>query len=140
MAEQNFNQEFDGYWREPNKDGLPKLSGVYCVYECTHNVKEKTVTIHKLLYIGESGNVNTRIATHNKLEDWNKHVRNGNQLCYSYTPVESTYRERVEAAFIFKHKPVENTEYVNSFPFDKTTINSKGRIKFLESSFVVNRT
>ena len=55
MAEKTFNQIFDGYWREQNKSGLPKSSGVYCVYECTYNKTEKTIEIHKLIYIGESG-------------------------------------------------------------------------------------
>jgi len=53
MAAQTFSIEFDGYWRERNKGGIPKESGVYCVYSCVHNVSEKTVSIKKLIYIGE---------------------------------------------------------------------------------------
>ena len=87
MAEKTFNQEHDGYWREPNKNGLPKASGVYCVYECTHNTTAKTVSIHKLIYIGESDNVHNRVANHEKTNDWKKHVRNGNVLCFSFTPI-----------------------------------------------------
>ncbi|PKP20333.1 MAG: hypothetical protein CVU05_09355 [Bacteroidetes bacterium HGW-Bacteroidetes-21] len=140
MAEQTLNQTFDGYWREPNKSGLPKSSGVYCVYECTHNTSEKTVSIHKLIYIGEAADVNQRVATHDRLEDWKKHVRQGNELCYSFTPVDSYYRERVEAAFIFRHKPPENTEYVKNFPFDKTIVKSTGKIALIDEFFVANTT
>ena len=24
--------DFDGYWREANKDSIPRQSGIYCVY------------------------------------------------------------------------------------------------------------
>jgi len=137
MAEKTFNQEFDGYWREPNKASIPSSSGVYCVYECTHNVEAKTVSIHKLIYIGESADVNGRIANHEKLDDWKEHVRQGKILCYSFTPVEDRYRARVEAAFINHHKPVVNTEYVDDFPFDKTTVNSKGKITKIDDTFIV---
>lgn len=140
MAEQIFNQNFDGYWREPNKGGIPSKSGIYCVYECTHNVQEKTVTIHKLIYIGESENVNQRIANHEKQNDWEKHVRQGNELCYSFSEVDSYYRVRVEAAFIYRHQPPVNTEYKDNFPFDKTIVKSEGKIVLLKDYFVVNPT
>lgn len=140
MAEQTFNQSFNGYWREPNKSGIPSSSGVYCVYECTHNVAENNVSIHKLIYIGESANVNQRIANHEKLPEWQKHVRTGNQLCYNFTAVDSNSRNRVEAAFIHHHKPPVNTEYVNDFPFDKTIIRTSEKNILLKEYFVVNRT
>lgn len=140
MAEQTFNQDFDGYWREPNKSRIPSKSGIYCVYECTHNVQEKTVVIHKLIYIGESENVNQRIANHEKQKDWEKHVRQGNELCYSFSAIDSYYRVRVEAAFIYRHQPPVNTEYKNNFPFHKTIVKSEGEIALLKDYFVVNPT
>lgn len=140
MAEQTFNQSFEGYWREPNKGGVPSKSGIYCVYECTYNVQEKTVSIHRLIYIGESENVNQRISNHEKQKEWEKYVRQGNELCYSFSAVDSYSRIRVEAAFIFRHKPPVNTEYIDNFPFDKTIVKSEGRIALLKDYFVVNRT
>ena len=139
MAEQLFNQSFYGYWREPNKGSIPKISGVYCVYECTFNEAEKNVTLHKLIYIGESEDVNERISNHEKHKDWEKHVRKGNQLCYNYTEVDSVHRERVEAAFINSHEPPENTGYRDNFPFDKTSINTSGRAALLKKTFTVIR-
>ena len=53
--------DFDGYWREANKDSIPRQSGIYCVYTCTYNATEHTVSIKKMLYIGESTNVHDRI-------------------------------------------------------------------------------
>ena len=140
MAEKTINIKFDGYWRDENKGGIPEQSGVYCVYECTHNVQEKTVSIHKLIYVGESANVNDRVANHGKYEDWLKHVRRGNELCFSFGGVGSIDRDRAEAAIIFKHKPPENDEYVNSFPFDETTMSLSGKTAPLNTYFTVNRT
>jgi hypothetical protein len=138
LAEQTFNQAFEGYWRESNKNGLPAESGIYCVYECTFNFNEKNVTIHKLIYIGESADVRQRVEKHEKLKNWQKHVRLGNQLCYSFSPVDSDYRNRVAAAFIYHHKPPENSEYVNDFPFDKTIIKTSGKPALIEGFFVVD--
>ncbi len=140
MAEKTISIEFDGYWRDENKGGIPAKSGVYCVYECTHNVTKKTVTLKTLIYIGEAENVRSRIANHEKRSDWLKHVRQGNELAFSFGGVSGPDRERGEAAMIFKHKPPENTEYVNSFPFDKTTMSLSGKTDLLTTKFTVNRT
>ena len=140
MAEKTFKAEFDGYWREPNIEGIPNESGVYCVYECTYKKDTRTVSLHKLIYIGEAGEVRDRIKNHEQWDDWKKHVREGNQLCFTFGYVESEYRNRVEAALIFKHKPPENSEYKYSFPFDKTTIILSGTTALLSTHFTVERT
>ena len=140
MAEQTFSIEFNGYWRDKDKGSIPSQSGIYCVYECTYNVQAKTVSLNKLIYIGEADNVQDRIANHEKYDDWKEYVRYGNELCFSLGAIGVTNRVRSEAAMIFKHKPPENTEYVNSFPFDRTTMNLSGRIALLTPSFTVNRT
>ncbi len=140
MAEKTISVEFSGYWRDEKKDGVPAKSGVYCVYECTHNVNEKTVSIHKLIYIGEAGNVRDRLANHEKRPDWLRHVRRGNELCFSFGGVSSAERVRAEAAMIFKHKPPVNDDYVNSFPFDTTHMKLSGQTALLETSFTVHKT
>ena len=66
MAAMTFNVEFDGYWREKNIGGIPANSGIYCVYECTYNQEEKTVSIHRLIYIGEARDARDRIKNHEK--------------------------------------------------------------------------
>lgn len=140
MAAQSFNVAIQGYWRERNKSGTPTHSGVYFVYEASYNQQDVTVSLHKLIYIGEAANVRERIAGHEKYNEWLKHVRPGNELCYSSGSVETLYRERVEAAYIFKHKPPENTEYKNKFPFDTTSIKSTGKTALLNVNFTVDRT
>ena len=139
MAEKTITIKFDGYWRDENKGSLSAMSGVYCVYECTHNVQEKTVSIHKLIYIGEAEDVKIRLSNHEKYKDWLKHVQKGNEICFSFGGVGATDRARAEAAIIFKHKPPENTEFKISFPFDKTTMNLSGTTALLTSTFTVNR-
>ena len=140
MATQSYSIEFDGCWRETNKGGVPDESGVYCVYTCTYDKQAGTVSLKKLVYIGESDDVRARIANHEKQSDWESHLQQGQQLCYSFGAVVSASRERCEAAMIFKHKPPENSEYVNSFPYDQTTINLSGKTALLHTSFTVNRT
>lgn len=140
MGEETFKVDFDGYWRESNISGIPSKSGVYCVYECSYNKDEKTVSIRRLIYIGESGNVNDRIQEHEKWDDWKSYVTDGNVLCFSFGYVGSENRDRVEAALIFEHKPPENKEYTDSFPFDKTTISLSGKTALLNTNFTVERT
>jgi hypothetical protein len=144
MTEQVYNVEFDGYWRDIHKIGIPAKSGVYCVYLCKYNTSENTVTLHKLLYIGESNNVNNRIngedsKPHEKYAEWKKYVDGENEICFSFAEVDSVIRERVEAALIFHHKPIVNTQYKETFPFDRTTVNSSGRIGILDTFFIVDR-
>ncbi|MGA2253154.1 MAG: GIY-YIG nuclease family protein [Thermoguttaceae bacterium] len=140
MAAQTYAVDFDGYWREANKSNVPAQSGFYCVYACTHDTQAKTVALRMLIYIGESDNVRSRISTHEKQRDWESHLKAGEQLCYSFGAVEAAHRVRCEAAMIFEHKPPENTEYVNEFPFDETTMNLSGKTALLHTSFTVCRT
>lgn len=140
MAEMSFKVDFEGYWRERNISSVPSNSGVYCVYECSYNSENDTVSIHRLIYIGEARDARDRIQNHEKWNDWKRYVGSGNELCFSHGYVESENRERVEAAFIFKHKPPANDEYKNEFPFDTTTINAIGKTALLHTNFTVHRT
>jgi len=140
MAAQEFKLDFAGYWREPNISGVPAKSGVYCVYECSHNVSNKTVSIHKLIYIGEADDVNNRVTKHEKWKLWKQEVRNGNELCFSFAYAEALYRTRIEAALIFKHKSPVNDEYKWSFPFDDTTLTLTGKTALLSTYFTVQKT
>ena len=139
MAYRQIDLEFDGYWRESAISGLPEASGVYCVYTCIFNKEEKNVTLKKLIYIGESENVNNRVKNHEKWDEWESYLNSGEQLCFSYAEIDGYYRERAEAAMIFHHDPPVNTEYVDYFPFDRTRITTKGKTAFLSKDFTVDR-
>ena len=140
MSAQTFNLAFNGYWREPNIGGIPAASGVYCVYVCTFNEIEKTVTLGSLIYIGEAGDVRGRVANHECFPAWRRHLQQTEQLCFSFAPVDATVRNRVEAALIFKHKPPENSTFATNFPFEQTTVISSGRADLLAVNFTVMTT
>lgn len=135
-----FTQDIEGYWRDVNKGGLPSYSGVYFVYTCVHNVKEGTVSLTRLIYIGTADNINSRIASHEKDSDWRRYLKTGEELCFSCTAVDNSNRERVEAAYIFKHQPPVNTTCKSSFNYDATRIISTGRTALLNTDFTVYRT
>jgi len=139
MAEQSFNLNFKGYWLESHIDSIPSDPGIYCVYACSFNKQTKTIIINKLIYIGEADDVNQRIINHEKWPDWRKELDFGEELCFSYAHIESTYRERVEAALIFKHRSPLNDVYKDSFPFDRTTILISGATELLFQIFTVER-
>ncbi len=139
MIAKTYNITIWGYYLDVDKDSVPNHSGVYFVYECTYNKEKDTVSIHKLIYIGESDEVRDRIADHEKYEKWKKHVRPGNILCYSTCQVAASDRERIEAAYIFEHQPPVNTEHKASFDFDQTTVNSNGKTALLATSFTLNQ-
>jgi len=140
MSAQTFSVEIQGYWRDKNKSGIPNHSGVYFVYVAVYNQQDDTVSLKKLIYIGESDDVNDRIQNHEKYDIWKGYLSQGQELCFSTGKVNGNDRFRVEAAYIFKHKPPVNTEYVNSFPFDQTTIISTGKTALLNTNFTVYRT
>lgn len=140
MAAQEFSIDFGGYWREPNKSGVPNKSGIYCVYTCSYNASDNSVALKKLVYIGESADVGSRISNHEHQSDWEKHLNKGEQLCYTFGEIGSTYRERCEAAMIFKHNPPVNDKTTSSFPYDQTTLKLSGKTAFLVCNFTVNRT
>lgn len=139
MAAKEISLTFDGYWLEPNISSIPDKSGIYVVYECSYNAQSKTVSLKKVIYIGEAGDVNDRIENHENWPEWRDECGNNNQICFTFAPVKSPDRERGEAALIYKHKPPVNEEYVNSFPFDETTMKLSGKTILLNTNFTVQR-
>ena len=138
MSAKTYLLKYDGYWRESHINGIPSQSGIYSVYTCKYNTLEKTVTIRKLIYIGESENVNKRVNGHEKWTDWHRYLQSGEILCINFAPINID-RVRAEAAMIYHHKPPANTEYVDSFPYDATTMQTSGKNALLSSGFTVYR-
>ena len=134
------NLSFDGYWREVNKGGIPEKPGIYLVYVCRHNLSRGTVTLDRLIYIGESANAGERIAANEKWSEWRQYVPRGSEICFSFAYVTNPDRERAEAALIYHHKPPCNDEYLYSFPFSDTTVISTGRCALLSSPVTVHGT
>ena len=106
MAAQSYSLAFDGYWREPNISGLPDKSGIYGVYACTYDTNAGTVSISRLLYIGEAADVRQRLAGHEGWSTWKRQLKTGEVLCVNAALISPEgARQRAEAAMIFKHKP-----------------------------------
>jgi excinuclease UvrABC nuclease subunit len=138
MAAKNYLLNFDGYWREVHKDGLPAQSGIYAVYAATYDAIANTVSLRRLLYIGEADNVRSRVATHERRPDWQRKLSPGEILCYSAALISPTAdRQRAEAAMINHHKPPCNVEYVNEFPFETTGITTSGKNALMTVAFTV---
>ena len=138
MVAKSYELDFSGYWRERNVNGLPAKSGIYGVYAATYNQGNDRVTLNRLLYIGESENVRDRVSNHEKWEKWRQELRAGEELCFNMAPISpAADRGRAEAAMIYEHKPPCNDEYVNQFPFDQTTITTRGRNALMKAQFTV---
>ncbi len=125
------NLKFQGYWLEANKDSIPAQSGIYLVYRCTYN--GRNVTLKEIIYIGESENVRQRITEHDKFHDWEKKLKVGEKICFSFAPVSGDSRVLGEAALIYKQQPPVNSEYKDNFPFGQTTVVSIGACNHLEN-------
>lgn len=137
MTSKTYNQVFKGYWRYKNRGGVPKTSGVYCVYRGTYNSNSDTVSLERLLYIGQAKNINERLENHEKLPEWEKYLKMGEEIIFSCTELELSNLDRFEAAMIYEHKPPVNEEYVNNFPYDTTIVYTSGRNTLLKEYFTV---
>ena len=126
--------EFIGYYDDRNDDEIIDTSGIYCVYA----VKSKHQV--RLIYIGESENVRTRLIKHNRYDDWVNELTKGEKLYFSYAKASSTDRERAEAALINYHVPPLNDEHTINFSYLDTTIKLSGDILELSEEFTVYRT
>jgi hypothetical protein len=113
--------ELEGYWREPNLAGLPQNAGLYCVYACTFNKDARpkpTVSISRLLYIGEGEDVRARVSGHELWPTWKKQLVPGQVICISAArvspettrhrgrgsldfPAQTAREQRVQALFSF---------------------------------------
>ena len=109
---------FEGYWREKNKNGIHQYSGIYVVYRCIYKEVSDTVTLKEIIYIGQANNIRERIANHDKNELFNQKLQDGEELCYSCARVKESELNAVENALIFAQKPVLNQEYINNYDYD----------------------
>jgi hypothetical protein len=134
---QTINLTIEGYWRDINKRGLPIYSGIFFVYQTKYNPASDTVNLLKVLYVGEAENVRDRILSHPRYPAWISYLMEGEELSFSAGYVDGSNRTRVKAAFIFKLRPIANTDYKEFFPFEKITVLSAGKTSLLDTDFSV---
>jgi hypothetical protein len=135
IPERTFTIEFDGYWRESNKSGIPSEPGVFCVYECAYK-EDKTLLFYNILFIGQSENINERVMNS---EQWHGELSPDRQVCFSAAMIPNQ-RERdiIEACLVSKHSPLFNQNI--SLPPDliNTRIISNGKTALLNTDFTIN--
>lgn len=131
MAEQTLVVNINGYWRDQQRKNLVENSGVYFVYEAKYNDADQTVDLLRIIYIGHDANIGQLLFSDELRSEWLQTVEPGNELCYATAAVDSYYRARVAAAYIFAHLPPANKEFTTAFPFDRTTIISTGKTALL---------
>lgn len=109
---------FEGYWRECNKNGLPTYSGIYLVYRSRYNPKNDTVSLIEIIYIGQTDNIHDRHIKHGKYELFLSLLKEGEELCYSCAEITEDI-DLVENALIFAQKPVLNDKGKDNYNYSR---------------------
>ena len=131
---------FDGFWREAQKAWITPCAGIYCVYACTYLADVQKVRLDKLLYVGQSENVNERILSHEKASYWNAFLQPAQELCYSVAEVQKVHiRDICEAALIYVAHPCCNTALTGGYGHESAKIYLSGAIGLLPSCFTVSQ-
>lgn len=134
------NMVFDGFWREPNKAWVTSCAGIYCVYACTYLPDIQKVHLDRLLYVGQSENVNDRIASHEKTPCWQACLQPSQELCYSIAEVRSSHiRDICEAALIYIAHPCCNELLTCHYGQESAKFALSGKIGLLPADFMVSR-
>lgn len=122
---EEFSLNFEGYWRDCNKNGLPNYSGVYLVYRCKYIIQTNTVSLIDIIYIGQAENIHDRHLNHEKYEDFKNMLQEGEELCFSCVSVNKGL-DLVENALIFSQKPVLNEQGKYNYNFTEAHIETTG--------------
>src|SRR5215510_6194466 len=105
MAKDTISLTFNGYWGWNELTKIPDEEGVFVVYDGARNVAGE-LRLRRVLFIGSSERVRTRILGHERLADWLRNATRGGDLYFSFAPADATTRARAEAALIFEHQPL----------------------------------
>ena len=123
----SYSLNFQGYWREVNKNGVPSKSGIYLVYRCVYDKTSNTVGLKDIIYIGQAENAHDRIANHDRLGDFKAQLQQGEELCYSFAEVLQSDLDIVENALIFAQKPILNDKVKDTFNYGAVIVKVDGR-------------
>lgn len=128
---------FNGYWTSAT--ALPSYGGIYCVYAGKKTASG--VVLNRLMYAGESVDINNRVSNHEKEEEWRSFLKYGEILIFSAAKeIYAPNREQGEAAIIHRHKPPVNIEHKYSFRYNDTHMELSGETALLDTSFIVRNT
>ncbi|MCI1733416.1 MAG: hypothetical protein LKM33_03555 [Bacteroidales bacterium] len=134
--EKIYDLKIIGYFNDVAK--MPDGTGVYFVFARTNKANDDGSHDLRILYIGKAEEgINKRLSNHEKYEDFEGELRNGESLRFAYTLVDTKDCARVESAFIYHCQPPINDSGTDSFNYDKTTI--KYSLPSKKYSFFVER-
>ncbi len=133
----NYFLDFRGYWRNLDRDAIPHLPGVFCVYRGKWDLGARKFLPIELLFVGESPNVQHALRRHADRPNWEARLQAGEELGYSYAPI-IVGRPQAAAALIFRHKPTDNSrQHKYLFAYPPTAVTLFGRHACLDMSFCV---
>ncbi len=133
-----FNLNIEGYWRLKNKKGIPPQPGVFFVYECSYNIDLATVTLLRIIYVGESTNVNRFVDSAEDIEQWLAFISEGHELCFSTAYLSDlTVRQQVMAAYMKKLQPHFNDNLRLPFNYEGFHVIASGKTSLLDTDFIV---
>lgn len=134
-----YNIQFEGYWLEKNKTGIPAKSGVYMVYRSKYDASSDRVTLLDIIYIGQSENVQSRIVNHDRRNDFLKTLSADETLSYAFAPVSSQDIDVVEKALIIAQKPPLNDQIKSNIDFSDMHFQVDGKCALLKyTNFTIN--
>jgi len=107
--------DFNGYISDKDKKQLPEYCGIYLVYSFRCNLMTFTYEPEKLIYIGQSDDVQKRLSEHEKHDDFVKECGMLGKLYYAYAKVDKKDLDIVENALVFIQKPVLNDKLVDNY-------------------------
>lgn len=110
----NMILEFDGYYDEDSLHNMPDESGVYLVYSATYTSPDEC-ELNKIIYIGQSKTVRTRLANHLYQHDLDNELLPGDKFAFSYARVDKNDLDQVENALVCSQKPSGNKKLVNNY-------------------------
>ena len=113
-----------------------KVPGIYCVYRGEASVRD-SVDLKELIYIGQSGNVYRRLATHNKINEFIEQLQGKERLYVSFAEIKNNYdREWVESAMIWEHIPICNVASTVAFNYLPIEVSLSGDTALLNNPVV----
>lgn len=132
---------FQGYWRDCRRSGVPRRPGVFCVYRCRVDEENGTLTAIQLLYIGQAINAREAIVRHSRRKEWADHLQAGEELGFSFAPAILD-RHAAVMALVDRHDPICNRGEPPAlepedprFPRQPISVLLSGRIQLLNYSF-----
>jgi len=128
--------EFKGFYLEPGIKRFPEGSGIYCVYASARHISSEsgksTVSIKKLLYIGEADDMKNEIMENEERKKWQEALAGHQILCFNYASIRAEDgRSRARAALLYKYLPLLNKQENKSFNYGETEVLTSGENIYL---------